>query len=77
MPLRAGGREQYWASALHTYCVLPALQKWQLGFSVLFVSFGPEFAPNAYTQSYFQSYIISLYFVSPGEVCPDVSFAAL
>ena len=43
----------------------------------LFVSFGPEFAPSAYAQSYFQSCVISLYFVSPGEVCPGGSFAAL
>lgn len=42
----------------------------------LFLSFGPEFAPAAYTQSYFQLYIISLYFVSQGEVCPGASTAA-
>ena len=34
VPLRAGVRRQYWASAPHTYCVLPALQEWQLGFWV-------------------------------------------
>ena len=56
--------------------LLQALQKSQVGFLVS-VSFGPEFAPSAYAQSYFQSCVISLYFVSAGEVCPGGSFAAM
>ena len=43
----------------------------------LFVSCCPWFAPTLHAHSYFSSFIISLYFVAQGEVCPGASKAAL
>ena len=43
----AAGHAQYPNFAPDAQLLLPALQKWQLGF-VYFVSFGPELAPTAH-----------------------------
>ena len=67
--LRAGGIHS-------TLFLFLALQKWWLGF-VFFLSCYPEFAPSAHACSYFQSLIISLYFVAQGDVCPGASPVAL
>ena len=34
---------------------------------LVFVSFGPEFAPTAHARGYFQSHVVSLHFVAGGE----------
>ena len=39
--------------------------------------FCPEFVPTVHARSYFQSHMVSLYFVAGGEVCPGESIAAL
>ena len=49
------GCAQYPAFAPDTLFLLPALQKWQLGFFFLFVSFGSRIGPKitAQVRSYF------------------------
>ena len=51
--LSAAGREQLQAFAPNTQFLLPALQKWQLGFFCLLYLLGPEFAPTGNAHSYF------------------------
>ena len=60
------GHAQYAAFA-------PGSSKVAVGFFCLL----SRICPNCNTCSYFQSRIISLYFVAPGEVCPGASVAAL
>ena len=56
--------------------LLPALQKWQLSFFGLLVSY-PEFAPTAHVHSYFRSLIVPLYFVAQGDIFPNANLETL
>ena len=76
--LRAGRHEQYsaFAFATHFSFVIGASET-AVEFFVVFVSFGPEFAPAVHVQLFLIPYSLSMYFVALGEVCPGASFAAL
>ena len=70
-----GGHAQYPAFSPNTLFLLLALQKWQLDFLVFLYLFVHNL-PHLRMHSYFQSHIISLYFVAGGDICPGASISA-
>ena len=62
---------------LLTPFLLSALQKWLLGFLVFLYLFVHNLPQLQHAHSYFQSLIVSLYFVAQGDICPGASMAAL
>ena len=71
------GHTQYPAFALDTWFLLQALQKWQLGFFSLFVSFVQNLPQLHRHKRIFSPLEFLCIFFVPGEVCPDTTFAAL
>ena len=74
------GHVQDPAFAPNTLFLLPAPQKWQLGFFCLFVwSFCillSRTCPNCVCTQLFSVPMVSLYFVAQGDFCPGASTAA-